>query len=56
MQQAIRAGEPLPSGLRLRTPKRNRYGDLQRLRASRGIGRPPAERTLTVMSTDLVRI
>jgi hypothetical protein len=56
VQQAMRAGEPLPNGLRYRTPKRSKYGDLQRLRARNGTGRPPTERTITIMPTDLVQL
>lgn len=36
--------------------RRSKYGDLQRLRATRGVGRPPVERKITVMSTDLVQL
>jgi len=45
-------------GMRFRPnrQRRSKYGDLQRLRATRGVGRPPAQRTVTVMSTDLVQL
>jgi hypothetical protein len=36
--------------------RRSKYGDLKRLRATRGVGRPPAQRTVTVMSTDLISL
>ena len=46
----------LPEGMRYRRPQRSKYGDLQALRATRGVGKPPAERVIQVMRTDLVTI
>jgi hypothetical protein len=53
---AMRQGlEPLPSGYRWKRPNRSKYGDLQRLRAQRGVGAPPA-RILLPIKTDLVQL
>lgn len=54
LRQALLGHGPLPDGFRFKRPKRQKYRDLQALRARRGVGRPAA--AVPQLQTDLVRL
>jgi hypothetical protein len=58
LAEAVLRRKAISRGMAYRSKRqrRSKYGDLQRLRSTRGVGRPPKQRTLTVMSTDLVQL